>query len=124
MIFYHVVSDRPKKAGQHILLDGEHPNGVHDRVYAQLDIVEDIYKNPGKYEGTELTHEVDVALRELALEEFRGKTATLTNALTGAFPVRKISVWQSFTGRMALTRTVMLRSLKCLLTAISGLWKF
>lgn len=71
MIFYHVVSDRPKKAGQHILLDGEHPNGVHDRVYAQLDIVEDIYKNPGKYEGTELSHEVDVALRELALEEVR-----------------------------------------------------
>ena len=71
MTFYHVVSDVPKQAGQHFVLDEKHPNGVHDRVYAQIGIVEDIYKDPAKYEGVELSHEVDVALRELALERVR-----------------------------------------------------
>lgn len=71
MFFYHVVSDKPKKTGQHFVLDENHPNGVHDRVYAQISVVEDIYKNPEKYRGTELSHNVDVALRELALEKVR-----------------------------------------------------
>lgn len=71
MIFYHVVSDRPKYAGQHFKVDEEHPNGVYDRVQEQMSIVEDIYKNPEKYKGTELSHNVDVALRELALEKVR-----------------------------------------------------
>ena len=71
MIFYHVVSDVPKQAGQRFVLDEKHPNGVYDRVYAQMGIVEDIYKNPEKYEGVELSHEVKVALRELALEKVR-----------------------------------------------------
>lgn len=71
MIFYHVVSDRPKEVGQHFVLDENHPNGVHDRVYAEMSVVEDIYKNPDKYKGVELTHNVDVALRELALEKVR-----------------------------------------------------
>ena len=71
MIFYHVISDMPKCAGQRIILDEEHPNGVHKRVYEKMDIVEDIYAHPEKYEGTELSHDVDVALRELALEKVR-----------------------------------------------------
>lgn len=71
MIFYHVVSDRPKYAGQRFRVDEEHPNGVYERVQAQMEIVKDIYKNPEKYEGTELEHSVDVALRELALEKVR-----------------------------------------------------
>lgn len=71
MIFYHVVSDRPKYAGQHFMVDEEHPNGVYDRVQEQMSLVEDIYKNPAKYKGTELSHNVDVALRELALEKVR-----------------------------------------------------
>lgn len=71
MYFYHVVSDRPKQVGQHFILDETHPNGVHDRVYAQMSVVEDIYSNPEKYEGAKLSHEVDVALRELALEKVR-----------------------------------------------------
>ena len=71
MYFYHVVSDEPKQVGQHFVLDEEHPNGVHKRVYAQMSTVEDIYKHPEKYEGVELSHEVDVALRELALEKIR-----------------------------------------------------
>ena len=71
MIFYHVVSDKPKFVGQRFKVDDEHPNGVYNRVYAQINVVEDIYKNPEKYEGVELTHEVDVALRELALEKVR-----------------------------------------------------
>ena len=71
MYYYHVISDIPKYQGQHILLDEEHPNGVHRRVYEQLDVVKDIYAHPEKYEGVELTHVVDVALRELALEKVR-----------------------------------------------------
>ncbi|MDE5860469.1 MAG: DUF2441 domain-containing protein [Oscillospiraceae bacterium] len=71
MTFYHVVSDRPKQVGQHFILDEKHPNGVHDRVYAEMNTVEDIYKNPEKYKGVELSHNVDVALRELALEKVR-----------------------------------------------------
>lgn len=71
MTFYHVISDTPKQAGQRFILDENHPNGVHDRVYAQISTVEDIYKNPEKYKDVQLTHEVDVALRELALEKVR-----------------------------------------------------
>jgi len=70
-IYYHVISDIPKHAGEHVILDEEHPNGVHKRVYEQLAVVEDIYKDPEKYKNTELTHVVDVALRELALEKVR-----------------------------------------------------
>ena len=44
---------------------------MYERVQEQMEIVEDIYKNPKKYEGTELSHSVDVALRELALEKVR-----------------------------------------------------
>ena len=42
MVYYHVISDTPKKEGEHVLLDAEHPNGVYRRVYAQLETVEDI----------------------------------------------------------------------------------
>lgn len=71
MIFYHVISDVPKYVGQHIILDDGHPNGVHKRVHEHMSVVEDIYANPEKYEGKELSHDVDVALRELALEKVR-----------------------------------------------------
>ena len=71
MTFYHVVSDRPKQVGQCFVLDEKHPNGVHERVYAEMNTVEDIYSNPEKYKGVKLTHNVDVALRELALEKVR-----------------------------------------------------
>lgn len=71
MIFYHVVSDKPKFVGQRFKVDEEHPYGVYERVQEQMEIVEDIYKNPEKYEGIELSHSVDVALRELALEKVR-----------------------------------------------------
>ena len=36
MIFYHVVSDKPKYIGQHFVIDEEHPNGVYNRVYEQI----------------------------------------------------------------------------------------
>ena len=71
MYYYHVISDVPKYQGEHILLDERHPNGVHKRVYSQLDVVKDIYQNPQRYSGMELSHETDVALRELALEKIR-----------------------------------------------------
>lgn len=71
MIFYHVVSDRPKQVGQRFIVDETNPNGVFDRVHAQADEVERIYRNPEKYQGIVLSHDVDVALRELALEKVR-----------------------------------------------------
>ena len=46
--FFHVISDIPKKVGEHIILDDKHPNGVHKRVYEELETVNDIYNNPGK----------------------------------------------------------------------------
>ena len=70
-VFYHVISDVPKQVGEHVILDEDHPNGVHQRVYEQLETVKDIYAHPEKYEGTEFSHDVKVALRELALEKVR-----------------------------------------------------
>ncbi len=70
-IYYHVISDIPKKVGEHIILDDEHHNGVYKRVCDQMETVEDIRKNPDKYRNKELSHSVDVALRELALEKVR-----------------------------------------------------
>ncbi len=69
--FYHVVSDVPKRKGEHIVMDEQHPNRVHLRVYKHLDEVRDIHANPQKYVGRALSHEVQVALRELALEKAR-----------------------------------------------------
>lgn len=75
MIFYHVVSDKPKFVGQRFKVNEEHPNGVFERVQEQMEIVEDIYKNPEKYNGAELNHSVAVALREFALEKVRKVSA-------------------------------------------------
>ena len=69
--FYHVISDIPKKVGEHIILDAKHPNGVSKRVNDELETVKEIYNNPGEYRDKELTHKVKVALRELALEKVR-----------------------------------------------------
>ena len=71
MEFYHVISDSHKHTGEHIILDETHPNGVYQRVLAQSGTVNDIYRDPKAWIGKELTHEVDVALRELALEKIR-----------------------------------------------------
>lgn len=68
---YHVVTERPMELGQKIVFDDAHHSGVYNRVYEKLAIVEDIYKNPSKYEGMELEHHTKVALRELALEKLR-----------------------------------------------------
>ena len=68
---YHVVTERPMEVGQKIFFDSNHRSGVYSRVYEKLDLVEDIYKNPSKYEGIELEHHTKVALRELALEKVR-----------------------------------------------------
>ncbi len=71
MEFYHVISDIPKRAGEHFLLDESHPNRVHQRVYEQMQTVEEILRDPEAHAGDELSHAVDVALRELAMEKVR-----------------------------------------------------
>ena len=44
MFFYHVVSDVPKQVGQRFVLDENHPNGVYERVYAQMSTVVNVPK--------------------------------------------------------------------------------
>ena len=73
MYAYHVVTEWPMHVGQQILFDEEHHSGVYQRVYDKIDIVNDIYANPGKYDAETLEHHTSVALRELALEEVRQK---------------------------------------------------
>jgi len=68
---YHVVTDRPMTLGQRILFDETHHSGVYTRVMERLDQVNAIYQNPEQYTGVEIEHHLDVALRELALEEVR-----------------------------------------------------
>lgn len=71
MYVYHVVTDRPMQVGQQIIFDEAHHSGVYQRVMEKLDIVNDIYANPEKYDAETLEHHTSVALRELALEEVR-----------------------------------------------------
>lgn len=67
---YHVVTDRPMKVGQHIIFDEHHHSGVYSRVMARMEDVRDVYAHPEKY-PLPLEHHLDVALRELAMEEVR-----------------------------------------------------
>lgn len=67
---YHVVTDRPMAPGQVILFDEAHHSGVFQRVMALTDQVEDVYAHPEKY-PLPLEHQLDVAIRELALEQVR-----------------------------------------------------
>lgn len=71
MRVYHVVTDRPMKVGQTIVFDENNHSGVYQRVMDKLDIVNEIYENPDKYNADELEHHTSVALRELAMEEVR-----------------------------------------------------
>ena len=71
LIVYHVVTEKPMYIGQHIRFDGNHHNGVWQRVNEKTDIVNDIYNCPDYYKNTVLEHHTAVALRELALEKVR-----------------------------------------------------
>ena len=73
MYAYHVVTDKPMYVGQQIIFDEEHHSGVFQRVHEKLNIVNDIYSDPSKYDAEALDHHTKVALRELALEEVRQK---------------------------------------------------
>lgn len=68
---YHVVTDRPMRAGQQIVFDENHRSGVYTRVMDKLPLVEAIYAHPERYDAAALEHHTSVALRELALEEVR-----------------------------------------------------
>lgn len=67
---YHVVTDRPMTVGQHIIFDEDHHSGVYSRVMGLKDKAADVYAHPEKY-TLPLEHHLDVALRELAMEEVR-----------------------------------------------------
>lgn len=68
---YHTVTDKPMYVGQHIIFDQTHHNGVYQRVYEKIDIVNEIYSCPDKFNADTLEHHTRVALRELALEKAR-----------------------------------------------------
>ena len=68
---YHVVTDRPMTLGQYIRFDETHHSGVYQRVMERLPQVEEIYRDPARFAGVTLDHHLDVALRELALEDVR-----------------------------------------------------
>ena len=70
IIAYHVVTDRPMTVGQHIIFDENHHSGVYSRVMALKEAAADVYAHPEKYD-LPLAHHLDVALRELAMEEVR-----------------------------------------------------
>ena len=70
MKVYHVVCDRPLQIGQRIVFDDNNRSGVYQRVMALADTAADVLAHPEKY-PLPLEHHLDVALRELAMEEVR-----------------------------------------------------
>lgn len=72
-VVYHVVTERPMHAGQRIVFDEDHPNGVCKRVRTweamqrseavEPELRELIFSNPGRW--------AQVARRELAMEQVR-----------------------------------------------------
>jgi len=69
---FHVVTNRPMQQGQTIVFDETHHSGVYQRVMALAEQAADAYAHPEQY-PLPLEHHLDVALRELALEEVRRK---------------------------------------------------
>ena len=70
MRVYHVVSDRPLQVGQLIHFDENNRSGVWQRVMAKADDAADVLSHPDKY-VLPLEHSLDVAIRELAMEQVR-----------------------------------------------------
>ncbi len=70
MKVYHVVCDRPLQVGQRIIFDEENHSGVYQRVMALADTAADVLAHPEKY-PLPLEHHLDVAIRELAMEQVR-----------------------------------------------------
>ena len=70
MYVYHVVTDRPMVLGQRIIFDENNRSGVYQRVMEREELVKDVYAHPEKY-PLPLEHHLDVAIRELALEQVR-----------------------------------------------------
>ena len=70
MRVYHVVSDRPLAVGQVIRFDENNRSGVWQRVMARAEEAADVLAHPEKHE-LPLEHSLDVAIRELAMEQVR-----------------------------------------------------
>ena len=70
MKVYHVVCDHPLQVGQRIIFDEENRSGVYQRVMALADTAADVMAHPEKY-PLPLEHHLDVAIRELAMEQVR-----------------------------------------------------
>ena len=56
MYVCHVVTDCPMHDGKQIIFDKSHHSGVYQRVYDKLNIVNEIYDNPSKYDAETLEH--------------------------------------------------------------------
>lgn len=75
MRVYHVICDRPLKAGDTIVFDAQNHSGVWQRVMALADPAADVLAHPDKY-PLPLEHHLSVAIRELAMEEVRRERYT------------------------------------------------
>ena len=95
MIAYHVVTERPMVLGQQIVFDEDHHSGVYNRVMALADTVADVYTHPEKY-PLPLEHHLDVAIRELAMEQVR-------QAKFPEYPSRMASLYVSSSYEAALS---------------------
>lgn len=89
MFAYHVVTERPMTVGQQIAFDEHHHSGVYQRVMEREALVRDVYAHPEKY-PLPLEHHLDVALRELAMEQVRQEKFP-------AYPSRMASLYVSQT---------------------------
>ena len=72
MLVYHVVTDRDMAEGQRIIFDERNRSGVWQRVMARKDLVAEVYAHPERFPAP-LEHHLDVAIRELAMEEVRAR---------------------------------------------------
>ena len=70
MRVYHVVCDRPLTVGQIIRFDERNHSGVYQRVMALADNAANVLAHPEMYPEP-LEHHLDVAIRELAMEQVR-----------------------------------------------------
>lgn len=68
---YHVVTEHPLRVGDCICFDEAHHSGVYARVMSLHSEVQELLAHPEQHDGIPLSHELSVALREMAMERVR-----------------------------------------------------
>ncbi len=68
---YHVVTEHPLRVGDCICFDEAHHSGVYACVMSLHSEVQELLAHPEQHDGIPLSHELSVALREMAMERVR-----------------------------------------------------